>query len=133
AVVVGRSSIVGRPLAALLLGQDCTITLAHSYSQYLPEICRRADVLVAAVGKAYLVNGDWIKPGAIVIDVGINRVSDENGTSRLVGDVDTEAAMRVAGAVTPVPGGVGPMTIACLLRNAVIAAHRRRGLPDPEL
>ncbi len=133
AVVLGRSSIVGRPLAALLLGKDCTITLAHSHSQNLPEVCRRADVLVAAVGKAHLVKGGWIKPGATVIDVGINRVAAENGTARLVGDVDTEAAMRVAGAVTPVPGGVGPMTIACLLRNAVVAAHRRRGLPDPEV
>ena len=131
AVVLGRSSIGGRPLAALLLGQDCTITLAHSRSQDLPAVCRRADVLVAAVGKAHLVKGGWIKPGATVIDVGINRVAAENGTARLVGDVDTEAAMRVAGAVTPVPGGVGPMTIACLLRNAVVAAHRRRGLPDP--
>jgi methylenetetrahydrofolate dehydrogenase (NADP+) / methenyltetrahydrofolate cyclohydrolase len=133
AVVLGRSSIVGRPLAALLLGKDCTITLAHSRSQYLPAVCRRADVLVAAVGKAHLVKGEWIKPGATVIDVGINRIVGENGASRLVGDIDTEAAMRVAGAVTPVPGGVGPMTIACLLRNAVIAAHRRRGLPDPEV
>jgi methylenetetrahydrofolate dehydrogenase (NADP+)/methenyltetrahydrofolate cyclohydrolase len=131
AVVLGRSSIVGRPLAALLLNKDCTITLAHSRTQDLPAVCRRADILVAAVGKPRLVQGDWIKPGATVIDVGINRVAGEIGSPRLVGDVDTEAAMRVAGAVTPVPGGVGPMTIACLLRNAVIAAHRRRGLPDP--
>jgi len=131
AVVLGRSSIVGRPLAALLLGRDCTITLAHSRSRDLAAVCRRADILVAAVGKPHLVKGEWIKPGAMVIDVGINRVPAENGAARLVGDVDTEAAMRVAGAVTPVPGGVGPMTIACLLRNAVVAAHRRRGLPDP--
>jgi methylenetetrahydrofolate dehydrogenase (NADP+)/methenyltetrahydrofolate cyclohydrolase len=131
AVVLGRSSIVGRPLAALLLGRDCTITLAHSRSRDLPAVCRRADILVAAVGKPHLVKGEWIKPGATVIDVGINRVVGADGAARLVGDVDTEAAMRVAGAVTPVPGGVGPMTIACLLRNAVIAAHRRRGLPDP--
>jgi methylenetetrahydrofolate dehydrogenase (NADP+)/methenyltetrahydrofolate cyclohydrolase len=131
ALVLGRSSIVGRPLAALLLGKDCTITLAHSRSHDLPAVCRRADVLVAAVGKPHLVKGDWVKPGATVIDVGINRVTGENGAARLVGDVDTEAAMKVAGAVTPVPGGVGPMTIACLLRNAVVAAHRRRGLPDP--
>jgi methylenetetrahydrofolate dehydrogenase (NADP+)/methenyltetrahydrofolate cyclohydrolase len=130
-VVLGRSSIVGRPLAALLLGRDCTITLAHSRSRDLAAVCRRADILVAAVGKPHLVKGEWIKPGALVIDVGINRVPAENGAARLVGDVDTEAAMRVAGAVTPVPGGVGPMTIACLLRNAVVAAHRRRGLPDP--
>jgi methylenetetrahydrofolate dehydrogenase (NADP+)/methenyltetrahydrofolate cyclohydrolase len=130
AVVLGRSSIVGRPLAALLLGKDCTITLAHSRSKDLPAVCRRADVLIAAVGKAHLVKGEWIKPGATVIDVGINRTAGVEGAARLVGDVDTEAAMKVAGAVTPVPGGVGPMTIACLLRNAVIAAHRRRGLPD---
>lgn len=131
ALVVGRSSIVGRPLAALLLGKDCTVTLAHSRSRDLAMLCRRADILVAAVGKPHLVEGDWIKPGATVIDVGINRVVSDSGAARLVGDVDTEAARRVAGAVTPVPGGVGPMTIACLLRNAVIAAHRRRGLPDP--
>jgi len=133
AVVLGRSSIVGRPLAALLLGRDCTVTLAHSRTRDLPAVCRRADILVVAVGRAQLVKGDWIKPGAVVIDVGINRINGENGAARLVGDVDTEAAMRVAGAVTPVPGGVGPMTIACLLRNAVIAAHRRRGLPDPSI
>lgn len=133
AVVLGRSSIVGRPLAALLLDKDCTVTLAHSRSRYLPEVCRRADILVAAVGKPHLVKGDWIKPGATVIDVGINRVTGEDGAARLVGDVDTEAAIRVAGAVTPVPGGVGPMTIACLLRNTLIAGHRRRGLPDPEI
>jgi methylenetetrahydrofolate dehydrogenase (NADP+)/methenyltetrahydrofolate cyclohydrolase len=133
ALVIGRSSIVGRPLAALLLGKDCTITLAHSHSRDLPTLCRRADILVAAVGKAHLVNGEWIKPGATVIDVGINRVAGGNGVAKLVGDVDTEAAMRVAGAVSPVPGGVGPMTIACLLRNALIAAHRRRGLADPEV
>jgi methylenetetrahydrofolate dehydrogenase (NADP+)/methenyltetrahydrofolate cyclohydrolase len=133
AIVLGRSSIVGRPLAALLLNKDCTVTLAHSRSHDLPTLCRRADILVAAVGRPQLVKGDWVKPGATVIDVGINRVAGENGVARLVGDVDTEAAMRVAAAVTPVPGGVGPMTIACLLRNAVIAAHRRRGLPDPEV
>jgi methylenetetrahydrofolate dehydrogenase (NADP+)/methenyltetrahydrofolate cyclohydrolase len=131
AVVLGRSSIVGRPLAALLLGQDCTVTLAHSRSRDLPALCRRADILIAAVGQPQLVKGEWIKADAIVIDVGINRVAGADGTARLVGDVDTEAAMRVAGAVTPVPGGAGPMTIACLLRNAVVAAHRRRGLPDP--
>ncbi len=131
AVVVGRSSVVGRPLAALLLDADCTVTLAHSKTRGLPALCRRADLLIAAAGRPLLVKASWIKPGATVIDVGINRVPI-GGTVRLVGDVDTAAAMQVAGAITPVPGGVGPMTIACLLRNAVLAACRRRGLPDPE-
>ncbi|HEX3882891.1 MAG TPA: bifunctional methylenetetrahydrofolate dehydrogenase/methenyltetrahydrofolate cyclohydrolase FolD [Stellaceae bacterium] len=131
ALVLGRSSIVGRPLAALLLDKDCTVTLAHSRSHDLADLCRRADILVAAVGRPHLVQGSWIKPGATVIDVGISRVIDAGGVARLLGDVDTAAAMPVAGAITPVPGGVGPMTIACLLRNAVLAAHRRRGLPDP--
>ena len=131
AVVLGRSAIVGKPVSALLLRADCTVTMAHSKTPDLAAICREADIVVAAVGRAGMVRADWVKPGAIVIDVGINRVAGENGAARLVGDVDTEAAMKVAGAVTPVPGGVGPMTIACLLCNAVIAAHRRRGLPDP--
>jgi methylenetetrahydrofolate dehydrogenase (NADP+)/methenyltetrahydrofolate cyclohydrolase len=131
AVIVGRSAVVGRPLAALLLAADCTVTIAHSKSHDLAALCRRADILVAAAGKPALVEASWIKPGAIVIDVGINRVSAETGGLRLVGDVDTNAAIQVAGAITPVPGGVGPMTIACLLRNTVLAACRRRGLADP--
>src|SRR6185312_7329608 len=133
AVVLGRSSIVGRPLAALLLAANCTVTLAHSHSRDLAALCRRADILVAAVGRPALVQGSWIKPGATVIDVGISRVAQPGGGTRLAGDVDTAAAMAVAGAITPVPGGVGPMTIACLLRNTIVAACRRRGLPDPDL
>ncbi|HVC52884.1 MAG TPA: bifunctional methylenetetrahydrofolate dehydrogenase/methenyltetrahydrofolate cyclohydrolase FolD [Stellaceae bacterium] len=132
AVVLGRSAVVGRPLAALLLAANCTVTLAHSKTRNAAELCRSADVLIAAVGQPALVTASWIKPGAIVIDVGINRVSTTAGGARLVGDVDTEAALAVAAAITPVPGGVGPMTIACLLRNTVLAACRRRGLPDPE-
>jgi methylenetetrahydrofolate dehydrogenase (NADP+)/methenyltetrahydrofolate cyclohydrolase len=131
AVVLGRSSTVGRPLAALLLAVDCTVTLAHSKSRDLAALCRRADILIAAVGRPALVKASWIKPGAIVIDVGINRSANPAGRVRLVGDVDTSEAMRVAGALTPVPGGVGPMTIACLLRNTLLAACRRRGLDDP--
>ena len=132
AVVIGRSQIVGRPVAALLLAADCTVTIVHSKTRELPAVCRRADILVAAIGRPQLVKGDWIKPGATVIDVGINRVAKGNGRVRLVGDVDFAAARRIAGAITPVPGGVGPMTIACLLRNTLLAACRRRGLPDPE-
>jgi methylenetetrahydrofolate dehydrogenase (NADP+)/methenyltetrahydrofolate cyclohydrolase len=129
AVIVGRSNIVGKPLAQLLLKADCTVTIAHSRSRDLPALCRRADILVAAVGRAEMVRGDWIKPGATVIDVGINRLPpDENGKSRLVGDVYYAEAVQVAGAITPVPGGVGPMTIACLLHNTVTAAKARRGV-----
>ena len=131
AVVIGRSNIVGKPMAALLLGENCTVTIAHSRTRDLPAVARRADILVAAIGRAEMVRGDWIKPGATVIDVGINRVAGEGGKSRLVGDVAFAEAAEVAGAITPVPGGVGPMTIACLLRNTLVAACRRRGLPAP--
>src|SRR5579872_1517079 len=126
AVVLGRSNIVGKPMAALLLSENCTVTLAHSKSRSLPDILRRADILVAAVGRPQFVRGDWLKPGGVVIDVGINRVEAAEGKSKLVGDVAFAEAQGVAGAITPVPGGVGPMTIACLLRNTVIAASRRR-------
>ena len=128
AVVVGRSNIVGKPVAQLLLAENCTVTIAHSRSRDLPAIVRRADLLIAAVGRPEFVRGDWIRPGAIVIDVGINRVSGESGRHRLVGDVHFDEARRVAGAITPVPGGVGPMTIACLLRNTLAAATARRGI-----
>ncbi len=123
AVVLGRSNIVGKPMAALLLGADCTVTVAHSRSRDLPAVCRRADILVAAVGRPGLVTGDWLKPGAVVVDVGINRIGAADGTSRLVGDVDFASAERVAGAITPVPGGVGPMTVACLMQNTLAAAR----------
>jgi methylenetetrahydrofolate dehydrogenase (NADP+)/methenyltetrahydrofolate cyclohydrolase len=133
AVVIGRSNIVGKPMAMLLLGESATVTIAHSRTADLPEVVRRADIVVAAVGRAEMVKGDWIKPGAVVIDVGINRVpADEDGKSRLVGDVAFHEAAEVAAAITPVPGGVGPMTIAMLLRNTLVAAHRRAGLEDPE-
>lgn len=130
AVVIGRSNIVGKPMAQLLLAESCTVTIAHSRTQDLPEVVRRADIVVAAVGRPEMVKGDWIKPGATVIDVGINRLPPADGESkgRLVGDVDYAGAMAVAGAVTPVPGGVGPMTIAVLLRNALVAAHRNAGV-----
>ncbi|MDA7971197.1 MAG: bifunctional methylenetetrahydrofolate dehydrogenase/methenyltetrahydrofolate cyclohydrolase FolD [Gammaproteobacteria bacterium] len=128
AVVVGRSNIVGKPVAMLLLREHCTVTIAHSRTRDLPEVCRRADILIAAAGRAEMIKGDWIKPGAVVIDVGINRVGDK----KLVGDVEFDAAMKNAAAVTPVPGGVGPMTIACLLRNTLVAACRRRGISVPE-
>jgi methylenetetrahydrofolate dehydrogenase (NADP+) / methenyltetrahydrofolate cyclohydrolase len=128
AVVVGRSNIVGKPVAQLLLAEHCTVTIAHSRSRDLPAIARRADLLIAAVGRPELVRGDWIKPGATVIDVGINRVPGEGGRHRLVGDVHFGEARHVAGAITPVPGGVGPMTIACLLRNTLAAATARRGI-----
>jgi methylenetetrahydrofolate dehydrogenase (NADP+)/methenyltetrahydrofolate cyclohydrolase len=131
AVVLGRSHIVGRPTAALLLAADCTVTIAHSRTADPAETCRRGDILIAAIGRPAMVAADWIKPGAIVIDVGINRIADAEGAMRLVGDVDFAAARQVAGAITPVPGGVGPMTIACLMQNTVLAAYRRRGLPDP--
>lgn len=137
AVVVGRSNIVGKPMAALLLGKHCTVTIAHSRTRDLPAVCRRADILVAAVGRAEMIKGDWIKPGAAVIDVGINRIpaptADKPDRTRLVGDVAYAEAVRVAGAITPVPGGVGPMTRACLLRNTVIAACRQAGLADPAM
>jgi len=133
AVVLGRSNIVGKPMAALLLSENCTVTLAHSKSRDIPAIVRRSDILVAAVGRPEFVRGDWIKPGAVVIDVGINRIAAPGGKSRLVGDVAFAEAQGIAGAITPVPGGVGPMTIACLLRNTLIAACRRRGLTGPEV
>ncbi len=133
AVVLGRSNIVGKPMAALLLSENCTVTLCHSKSRDIPAMLRRADIVVAAVGRPELVRGDWIKPGAVVIDVGINRIAVPGGKSRLVGDVAFAEAQGIAGAITPVPGGVGPMTIACLLRNTLIAACRRRDLTEPEV
>jgi len=128
AVVVGRSNIVGKPMSSLLLAESCTVTTAHSRTQDLPGVCREADILVAAVGRPEMIPGDWIKPGATVIDVGINRVEGDEGKTRLVGDVDYASAQSVAGAITPVPGGVGPMTIACLLRNTVQAACAANGI-----
>ena len=132
AVVIGRSNIVGKPMALLLLGESATVTVAHSRTRNLAEVVRRADIVVAAVGRAEMVRGDWIKPGATVIDVGINRVPTDDGKSRLVGDVAYAEAAEVAAAITPVPGGVGPMTIAMLMRSTLVAAHRRAGLADPE-
>ncbi|TWA71585.1 methenyltetrahydrofolate cyclohydrolase /5,10-methylenetetrahydrofolate dehydrogenase (NADP+) [Azospirillum brasilense] len=133
ALVLGRSNIVGKPMAQLLLQQDCTVTIAHSRTQDLPGECRRADILVAAVGRPEMVRGDWIKPGAVVIDVGINRIPHptEPGKTKLVGDVAYDEAVKVAGAITPVPGGVGPMTIACLMLNTLAAACRAAGAPVP--
>lgn len=131
AVVVGRSNIVGKPMAQLLLGDNATVTLAHSRSRDLGAICRRADILVAAVGRPEMIPGAWVKPGATVIDVGINRI-ERDGRTRLVGDVDFASAAAVAGAITPVPGGVGPMTIACLLANTLTAACRALGQPEPD-
>ena len=125
-VVVGRSNLVGKPVTQLLLRRNATVTVAHSRTKDLAAVCRRADVVIAAVGRPRMIQGDWIKPGAAVIDVGINRI-EEGGKNRLVGDVDYEAAAKVAGAITPVPGGVGPMTIACLLRNTLTSAERRAG------
>lgn len=134
AVIVGRSNIVGKPMAALLTGANCTVTVAHSRTRDLPEVCRRADILVAAVGRAEMIRGDWVKPGAAVIDVGINRIpAAEEGKTRLVGDVAFAEAAEVAGAITPVPGGVGPMTIVVLLRNTVVAACRQAGIAEPEI
>jgi methylenetetrahydrofolate dehydrogenase (NADP+) / methenyltetrahydrofolate cyclohydrolase len=127
AVVVGRSNIVGKPMAQLLLGESCTVTIAHSRTRDLPGECRRAEIVVAAVGKPEMVRGDWIQPGATVIDVGINRI-ERDGKAKLVGDVAYDEAVEVAGAITPVPGGVGPMTIACLLQNTLTAARRQRGI-----
>ena len=131
AVVVGRSNIVGKPMAQLLLGDSCTVTIAHSRTKDLAEVCKRADILVAAVGRPEMITGAMIKPGATVIDVGINRI-ERDGKARLVGDVDYASAAQVAGAITPVPGGVGPMTIACLLANTLTACCRAHGLPEPE-
>ena len=131
AVVVGRSNIVGKPVAQLLLQENCTVTIAHSRTRDLPDVCRRADILVAAVGRPEMVKGEWVKPGACVIDVGINRVADPaTGKGRIVGDVDFASASAVAGAITPVPGGVGPMTIALLMANTVTAAARAAGRPE---
>ena len=135
AVVVGRSNIVGKPMAQLLLRENCTVTIAHSRTRNIEQTCRRADILVAAVGRPRMITGSWIKPGATVIDVGINRIDAPErgeGKTRLVGDVDFDSAAQVAGAITPVPGGVGPMTIACLLANTLTAASRIHGLPEPE-
>lgn len=135
AVVIGRSNIVGKPMAQLLLGDSCTVTIVHSRTKDLPDVVRRADIVVAAVGRPEMVPGDWIKPGAVVIDVGINRIDAPEkgeGKTRLVGDVDFRSAVEVAGAITPVPGGVGPMTIACLLANTVTACSRANGLEEPE-
>jgi methylenetetrahydrofolate dehydrogenase (NADP+) / methenyltetrahydrofolate cyclohydrolase len=132
AVVIGRSNIVGKPVAQLLLAENATVTIAHSKTRDLPAVCRRADLLVAAIGRAEMVRSDWIKPGATVIDVGINRVAGAGGKSRIVGDVAADAA-QVAGALTPVPGGVGPMTIACLLLNTLRAARAQHRLPAPNV
>ena len=135
AVVVGRSNIVGKPMAQLLLGDSCTVTIAHSRTKDLPNVVRRADIVVAAVGRPEMVPGDWIKPGAVVVDVGINRIAAPErgeGKVKLVGDVDYASCAQVAGAITPVPGGVGPMTIACLLANTLTATCRANGLPAPE-
>jgi methylenetetrahydrofolate dehydrogenase (NADP+)/methenyltetrahydrofolate cyclohydrolase len=132
AVVAGRSNIVGKPVAQLLLAENATVTIAHSKTKDLADVCRRADLLVAAIGRPEMIRKDWIKPGATVIDVGINRVAGEAGKSRIVGDVAADAS-EVAGAVTPVPGGAGPMTIACLLLNTLRAACMQRGLPEPKL
>ena len=129
AVVIGRSNIVGKPMAQLLVGESCTVTVAHSKTRNLPAVVRRADIVVAAVGRPEMVKADWIKPGAAVIDVGINRVDAGEGKTRLVGDIAFEEVAEVAGAITPVPGGVGPMTIAVLLRNTLVAAHRNAGVP----
>jgi len=132
AVVVGRSNIVGKPMALLLLREHCTVTIAHSRTKDLASVCRDADILVAAVGRPRMIPGDWVKPGAAVIDVGINRIDVEGGKTRLVGDVDFDSCVEVAGAITPVPGGVGPMTIACLLHNTLTAACRQHGIAVPE-
>ena len=133
AVIVGRSNIVGKPMAQLLLGANCTVTIAHSRTRDLADVCRRADILVAAVGRPEMIEGGWVKPGATVIDVGINRIDAGGGKTKLVGDVDFAAAMENAAAITPVPGGVGPMTIAVLLRNTVVAACRQAGVEEPDL
>ena len=131
AVVVGRSNIVGKPMAQLLLRENCTVTIAHSRTRDLSEVVRRADIVVAAVGQPQMIRGDWLKPGATVIDVGMNRIRIGEDQTKLVGDVDFDTASEVAGAITPVPGGVGPMTIAVLLRNTLVAAHQRANLAPP--
>jgi methylenetetrahydrofolate dehydrogenase (NADP+)/methenyltetrahydrofolate cyclohydrolase len=128
AVVIGRSNIVGKPMAMLLLAESCTVTIAHSRTRDLPDVVGRADIVIAAVGRPRMVQADWLKPGCTVIDVGINRIAGEGGNSHLVGDVDFVSANQIAGAITPVPGGVGPMTIACLIRNTLVSAARREGL-----
>ena len=133
AVVVGRSNIVGKPMAQLLIKESCTVTVAHSQTKDLPDVVRRADIVVAAVGRPEMIRGDWLKPGCTVIDVGINRIELPDGTKKLVGDVNFAEAVTVAGAITPVPGGVGPMTIACLLRNTLVACARLHRLPVPEV
>ena len=141
AIIIGRSNIVGKPMAALLLAESCTVTIAHSRTLNLSKKCREADIVIAAVGRPLMVKGDWIKPGATVIDVGINRIDapekglKEDGTvaTKLVGDVDFAEVINVAGAITPVPGGVGPMTIACLLRNTIVACSRQNNLPIPSI
>ena len=133
AVVVGRSNIVGKPMAQLLLNESCTVTITHSRTKNLEQVVGRADIVVAAVGKAEIVKGNWIKPGATLIDVGINRVEGSNGSKRLVGDAEFSSCSKVAGAITPVPGGVGPMTIACLLVNTLVACCRKHGLSEPDI
>jgi len=133
AVIVGRSNIVGKPLAALLLREHCTVTIAHSRTRDLAQVCRQADILIAAVGRPGMVKGDWVKPGSTVIDVGINRIEGNSGKTRLVGDVDYREVSEVAGAITPVPGGVGPMTIACLLQNTLRAACLQNGIQVPQV
>ena len=133
AVVVGRSNIVGKPMAQLLIKESCTVTVAHSQTRDLPDVVRRADIVVAAVGRPEMIRGDWLKPGCTVIDVGINRIELADGTKKLVGDVNFAEAVKVAGAITPVPGGVGPMTIACLLRNTLVACARLHKLPVPNV
>jgi len=133
AIVIGRSNQVGKPMAQLLLQENCTVTIAHSKTRDLASLCLRADILVSSVGRAEMVRGDWIKPGAVVIDVGVNRKTLSDGKTKLVGDVHYAEAVEIAGAITPVPGGVGPMTIACLMRNTLIAACMQAGLPPPAL
>src|ERR1700753_3756585 len=133
ALVIGRSLLFGKPAAQLLLAANATVTMAHSRTRDLPGVCRQADILVAAIGKPFFVKGDWVKPGATVIDVGINRVDAGDGKHRIVGDVDYDAAARVAGAITPVPGGAAAMTIVCLRRTTIIAACDQAGLPAPAL
>jgi methylenetetrahydrofolate dehydrogenase (NADP+)/methenyltetrahydrofolate cyclohydrolase len=133
AVVVGRSNIVGKPMAQLLIKESCTVTVAHSQTRDLPDVVRRADIVVAAVGRPEMIRGDWLKPGCTVIDVGINRIELNDGSKKLVGDVNFAEAVKVAGAITPVPGGVGPMTIACLLRNTLVACARLHKLPVPNV
>ena len=133
AVVVGRSNIVGKPMAQLLLNESCTVTITHSRTKNLEQVVGRADIVVAAVGKAEIVKGNWIKPGATLIDVGINRIEGSNGSKRLVGDAEFSSCSEVAGAITPVPGGVGPMTIACLLVNTLVACCRKYGLSEPDI